>query len=121
EREAAAQHGVAARIGHSQPHGPRSERPQVLWRPLLELVVLLEEIVEAQHEQVIGRAPRTPRLQEAAHALAELAEPAAALPAGKARLLAVALQQLGERLRRDPDARLAGVDVDEDTQDTSAQ
>ena len=111
---------MAARVGERDPGGAGRERPQPLGAALLKPLVPLQEVVEAKHEGVVGGALRLAGAEEPDHALAELLEPGRPGAAGQPGRLAVLLQQGGERRRRDPDARLGGIDVGEDAEDAAA-
>src|SRR5262249_5429296 len=76
--------------------------------------------MEAQHERIIGRARGPARAEDAPHAFTQLAKPPWTRPAGQADLLAIGRQQTGEGLGSNPDARLAGVDVGVDAENTAS-
>src|ERR1700759_5282508 len=112
-RVPAAQDAVAARVGEGDPAGAGGEGPKPLRAALLEPLVALQEVVEAQHEGVVGRSLRLSGAEETDDSFAELLEPVGPCPSRQSGLLPVLLQEGGERRRRDPDTRLAGVDVGE--------
>src|SRR5512135_1852293 len=118
ERVLAAEARVAARVGEDDPGRIGRELPAVLWTLALEGLVLLEEVVKAEHELVV-RGPiedRYAHRREQADRLA--AEPGQGVrPVWQARLRGVAPGQLLEALRRHPDPRAPGVDVGEDPQE----
>src|SRR5262249_30936750 len=108
---AATQDGVTGRVRHHQPGRSRREMPETLGTMLLKVLVDLQEVVEAKHEGVIGRAARPAWLEDVAHAMAQAADPARSSRRRQPCFAAVTGEQLGERVRRDPDARFLRVDV----------
>src|SRR5207244_9081663 len=86
---------------------------------LLKLVIGLEEIMKAKHEIIVIRPGLPLGPEDAKHSRSDAA-PAGRSLARQARLRSIALQQFGEGVRSDPNARLGQIDVGEDAQDAPA-
>src|SRR5262249_4830691 len=98
----------------------RRKRPELLAALLLKLIVHLEEIMEAEHEPIVGRAARTSWPEQAPRTFLHAGKPGGLEVAGQPGFLAKAGEQHRERVRGGPDARLAGIDVHEETEDAPA-
>jgi len=85
-------------VGDRQPDRPRREVPQLFRTTVLEIVVGLEEIVQAEHEGIVSRAPPG-QAEDAEDALAQAAEPVRPALARQASRVAVAGEQVGETAR----------------------
>src|SRR5262249_62079328 len=94
--------------------------PVALRRAFLEFVVALEEIVKSQHEGVVRRALLPAGVEETDQAVPQPRAPSARKVGRQADLGTVAAEELSERLRRYPDAWLAGVEVDEEPKNQAA-
>src|SRR5438552_2941976 len=81
--EPAAEGGVAGDIGKDQPSRTRRKGPEAFRTAFLELLVRLEEIMEAEHEGIVERALWPARSEKSEHVPPDLAGPAASLAGGQ--------------------------------------
>ena len=64
EGELAGKHSVAHTVGEGNPAGVGGKLPSLLWRILLETLVLFHQVVATVHEFVVRRAKRTGKMQD---------------------------------------------------------
>src|SRR6266852_6047849 len=102
EGVSAAQGRMAGRIGDDQPGRAGWKFPKALSAALLKLLIRFEEVVKAEHEIIIIGSGLSVRAKDAEHPLLQTAGPAGRVTSRQPDLVAKALQQLGKRIRGDP-------------------
>src|SRR6266404_5054054 len=94
----AAQLGMADRVCEDEPGRCRRELPESARGTLLELGAVLQEMVQSQHVDVIGRAPGYAGLEQAQQSLPKPVRPPVGSRARQTGAAAILLKDTRERV-----------------------